>query len=93
MWCFLFEVKGELYTLNSIFYSRGTLPEPTLRVPSGGTQAPAREQSLGAEVSVGLATDTTLYLIQRGAALEVNFHHPRFSFIMATWAPRAPSFS
>ena len=47
---------------------------------------------LVAEVLVGLATDATVYLSRRGGALKVkiDFHHPRFRFLMAPWAPRAP---
>ena len=42
-----------------------------------------------------LATDTPVYLSRWGEALKVkiDFHHPRFRFLMAPWAPRAPSVS
>jgi len=47
---------------------------------------------LVAEVLVGLATNTTVYISRRGEALKVknDFHHPSFRFLMAPWAPRAP---
>jgi len=47
---------------------------------------------LVAEVLACLATDTTVYLSRRGEALKVNtldFHHPRFRFLMTPWAPWA----
>ena len=36
---------------------------------------------------------TKVYLSRRGEALKVkiDFHHPRFRFLMAPWAPSAPS--
>ena len=49
-----------------------------------------------AEVLVGMATDTTLYLSRRGggaSSQQIDFRYPRFQFLMAPWAPRAPSVS
>jgi len=62
---------------------------PAAERPAASPKAPFL---LVAEVLVGLATDAAVYFSLREGALKV-FHHPRFRFLMAPWAPRAPSVS
>ena len=70
------------------------VPKQVRRAKGGVGPGPGRAQThrLVAQVLVGLASDTTVYLSRWGGALEA-FHHPRFRFLMALWAPRAPSVS
>ena len=79
-----------------ISVNSGDLPaRMSLCRTAGGAESPGHARNLisVAEVLVGLATDTPVYLSRRGGALKANnmTFTIRFRFLMAPWAPRAPS--